>query len=276
MKRILILSFMFLFMLSATQVVAQDKVKVKDDKTKVKDGDAKTKTKDDKTKVKDGDDKTKMKDDKMKMKDGDDKTKITDDKTKIKDGDDKTKITDDKMKMKDGDDKTKITDDKMKVQDNDGTIKIKGEDGMNTMSNMNPYTASYSSNFVMGNSAHSAMILDMWKDWDDNAFDRHNYWADTVSVFLSDGMVIKGRDSAVAGAKRYRGSLASAKSTITSIVPLRSADRNEDWVAIWGTETDTWPDGKVENMQIHEIWRINKDGKIDFMRQYTAKASPQQ
>ncbi len=260
MKRILITSCMFLFMLSATQVVAQEKVKVKDDKTKVKDGDAKTKTKDDKTKVKDGDDKTKMKDDK----------------TKVKDGDDKTKITDDKMKMKDGDDKTKITDDKIKVKDNEGTIKIKGEDGMNTMTNVNPYTASYSSNYVMGNPAHTNMIVDMWKDWDDNAFDRHNYWADDVTVFLSDGTVIKGRDSSLAGAKRYRGSLKSAKSTITAMLPLRSTDRNEDWVAIWGTETNTMPDGKVERNDIHEIWRINKDGKIDQMRQYTAKPAPQQ
>jgi ketosteroid isomerase-like protein len=131
-------------------------------------------------------------------------------------------------------------------------------------------------NLIAQNPTHTNMIVDMWKDWDDNAFDRHNYWADTISVFLSDGTVIKGRDSSMAGAKRYRGSLASAKSTITSIVPLRSADRNEDWVAIWGTETNTMPDGKIERNDIHEIWRINKDGKIDMMKQFIAKPALQQ
>jgi hypothetical protein len=40
--------------------------------------------------------------------------------------------------------------------------------------NMNtglPYTAAYSSNFVIGNPSHSQMILNMWKDWDDNALE---------------------------------------------------------------------------------------------------------
>jgi hypothetical protein len=169
-----------------------------------------------------------------------------------------------------------MKDDKVKIKDDDGSMKMNAADNNMKMKadmamNGAPYTADYSSNFVIGNPAHSAMILNMWKDWDDNAFERHNYWADTVTVYLTDGTVIKGKDSSLAGAKRYRGSLASAKSTIDAWVPLRSTDRNEDWVAIWGTETDTWANGKVEKMQIHEVWRINKDGKIDAVRQYSAK-----
>jgi hypothetical protein len=77
------------------------------------------------------------------------------------------------------------------------------------------------------------------------------------------------------GAKKYRGGMTSAKSIIHAWVPLKSTDTNENWVAIWGSETDTWPDGKVETSEIHEIWRINKDGKIDMMRQFTAKPTKQ-
>jgi hypothetical protein len=58
-------------------------------------------------------------------------------------------------------------------------------------------------------------------------------------------------------------------------MPLKSVDRNEDWVAIWGTETDTYTDGKTDKKDIHEIWRINKDGKVDFIKQYSSVASPQ-
>src|SRR3982750_3263947 len=70
-----------------------------------------------------------------------------------------------------------------------------------------PYTADYSSNFKMGNPAQSKMVLDLWKDWDDNAFERHNYFADTVVMFLSDGGVVRGKDSCLAGAKKFRGSM---------------------------------------------------------------------
>ncbi|MDB5221948.1 MAG: hypothetical protein JWN83_615, partial [Chitinophagaceae bacterium] len=115
-----------------------------------------------------------------------------------------------------------------------------------------------------------------WKDWDDNAFDRHDYMADTLVMYLPDGSVVKGKAANLEGAKKYRGGMTSAKSTIDAWIPLRSVDRKEDWVAIWGTETDTWPDGKVETRNIQEVWRINKDGKVDLMRQFTGAPAKMQ
>ncbi len=296
---------MFLFILMCNNVLAQDKVKVKDDKTKMKEDGVKTKVKDDKTKVKDGDDKMKDKDDKTKVKDDEGKIKEKDDKTKWKDADGKLKEKDDKTKMKDDDGKLKEKDDKTKMKDDDGKLKEKDDktkmkdddgklkekddktkmkdddskmkmksDGMNSPM-PSPYTASYSSKFVIGNPAHTNMIVDMWKDWDENALDRHDYWSDTVSIFLPDGTVMKGKAASLEGAKKFRGSLASSKSTIDAMVPLRSTDRNEDWVAMWGTETNTWADGKVETRDIHEIWKINKDGKISMVRQFAATTPKQ-
>lgn len=139
-----------------------------------------------------------------------------------------------------------------------------------------PYTAGYSSDFKIGSAAQAKMILELWKDWDDNAFDRHDYFADTVIMFFPDGSVVKGKDSCLAGAKRYRGSMSSAVSSLDAWVPLKSVDRNEDWVAIWGIETDTFPDGKTSKRDLHEIWRINKDGKIDFMKQFSSMPAAEQ
>jgi hypothetical protein len=89
-------------------------------------------------------------------------------------------------------------------------------------------------------------------------------------MFFPDGSMVKGKDSALAGAKRYRGSMKSASSSVDAWMSLKSNDRNENWVAIWGTETDTWPDGKTEKRDIQEIWQINKDGKVNFMKQFTS------
>ncbi|MDB5199879.1 MAG: hypothetical protein JWO92_1842 [Chitinophagaceae bacterium] len=207
MKRILISGCMFVFMLAATQVMSQEKIKEKEDKTKVKDDNSKEKTKDGKTKIKD--------------------------------------------------DNTKI--------------KIKGQDA----NMMYPYKAGYSSNFTMGNPAHAKLVLDVWKDWDDNMLDRHDFMADTIVWYLPDGSVTKGKEANLAGAKKFRGGLTSSVSTIDAWMPLRSVDMKEDWVAVWGTETDTWPDGKVDKREIHEIWRINKDGKVDWVRQYSSAAARQ-
>jgi hypothetical protein len=133
-----------------------------------------------------------------------------------------------------------------------------------------PYTATYSSKFAIGNPAHAKMILELWKDWDDNALERHNYFADTVVMYFPDGGMAKGKDSCMAGAKRFRGSMTAAKSELQAWTPLKSVDRNEDWVAVWGTETDTYADGKTEKRDLHEIWRINKAGKVDFMKQFAS------
>ena len=139
-----------------------------------------------------------------------------------------------------------------------------------------PYKATYSSDFRIGNPANSKMILELWKDYDDNAFDRHNYFADTVVMFFPDGSMAKGKDSVLAGAKRFRGALSGSTSTLTAWIPLKCVDRNENWVALWGSETDNWADGKTETRDIQEIWRINKDGKVDFMKQFQAKPTVEQ
>lgn len=134
-----------------------------------------------------------------------------------------------------------------------------------------PYKAAYTSDFKIGNPAYSKMVLELWKDWDDNTFDKHDYFADTVVMYLPDSSVIKGKAESIDGAKKYRGSMASAKSVVHAWVPLYSNDKKENAICIWGTETDTWPDGKVTVRDVHEVWWFNKDGKISAMRQWTAK-----
>ena len=168
--------------------------------------------------------------------------------------------------------KVKAKENKTKMKDGNAKMKTKS-----TMDNITyPYTANYSSNFKIGNPAQAKMILDLWKDWDDNAFDRHDYMADTVVMFFPDGSMVKGKDSSKAGAMKYRGAMSSATSTLDAWIPLQSVDRNQNWVAVWGSETDTWPDGKTETREIHEIWRFNKDGKVDFMKQFASRPVPMQ
>jgi hypothetical protein len=166
---------------------------------------------------------------------------------------------------------TKTDDGKSKVKTTDDKMKVKDKTGMGNMAM--PYSANYSSDFRIGNPAHAKMILELWKDYDDNMFDRHVSWfADTMQMIGSDGRVTKGLSANMEGVKKWRGSLTSAKSTVDAWIPLKSNDKNENWVAIWGTEVDTYPDGHTTSTEIHEIWRINKDGKVDFIKQYQGKS----
>lgn len=163
--------------------------------------------------------------------------------------------------------KVKMKEDKWKMKDDKGKMKDKGMQ----MDNISyPYTANYSSNFRIGDPENAKMILELWKDYDDNTFGNHDYLADTAVMFFADGTMARGKDSLLMGVKQYRGSLSNVTSTLDAWIPLRSVDRNENWVALWGTETHTTADGKVEKKDLQEIWRINKDGKVDFMKQFAA------
>ena len=131
-----------------------------------------------------------------------------------------------------------------------------------------PYVADFSSSFKIGDAKYSDIILNLWKDWDDNQLSRHNYFSDTVTMWMSDGSVTHGLAANMENAKKFRGSFSKAKSTIHAWVPLYSTDVKLDMVGIWGVEEDTYPDGKVQSREIHEVWWFNKDGKIAGVRQW--------
>lgn len=134
-----------------------------------------------------------------------------------------------------------------------------------------PYKANYTSSFVMGKTQHALMVLNVWKDWDDNELERHDYFADTIKMIFSDSTVITGKAAALEAAKKYRGAMKSAKSVVHAWIPLYSTDRKEYTVSIWGTETDTFSDGRVDVRDLHEVWWFNSAGKISAMRQWVAR-----
>lgn len=137
------------------------------------------------------------------------------------------------------------------------------------MSQTSGYTAAYSSNFTMADPSYSEKILTLWKDYENNTLDKHiNLLSDTVSMILSDGTLVKGKANALAGVKEFRGSIKNLKVTVDAWMSLKSLDKDENWVAIWGTEEYTDKDGKAVTVRRHEIWGFNSAGKVGMMMQY--------
>jgi hypothetical protein len=133
-----------------------------------------------------------------------------------------------------------------------------------------PYDATYSSKFEMGDAKNAEAVLTAWKAWDDgNLQASRKLFADTMHFYLRDGSVMHGStDSTLAGAQMFRNTFTSVKSTVHMYMPLKSTDKNENWVSIWGTEVFTDKQGKVDSVGLQENWRFNKDGKIDMLYQF--------
>lgn len=133
-----------------------------------------------------------------------------------------------------------------------------------------PYTADYSSSFVLGNADYATTIVQgSWKDWETNNLDNMKNWvADTVVAFHSDNSMVKGVDSLMARWKRGRATYTNVIDTIDAVIPVYSTDKKEHWVLIWAREINTNKEGKTDTMALMETWRINKDGKADMLLQY--------
>ncbi|GAC1705485.1 MAG: hypothetical protein NVS9B7_11170 [Flavisolibacter sp.] len=118
------------------------------------------------------------------------------------------------------------------------------------------------------------MVLDAWKAYDENTFDNLNldFISDTLRATMSDGTVIKGKEKFMTAIKQFRGSISSAKTEVAAWIPVKS-DKQDDLVLIWGTETDTKNNGTISKSDVHEIWGFNKDGKLNFFKQYMAQSA---
>ena len=133
-----------------------------------------------------------------------------------------------------------------------------------------PYPVGYSSSFEIGNADYTATVVQgSWKDWETNNLDNMKNWmADTITAFHSDGSMVKGVDTLMARWKRQRAVYTTVIDSIDAVLPVYSTDKKENWVLVWAREINTKKDGTKDTVALMETWRINKDGKADFLLQY--------
>lgn len=134
------------------------------------------------------------------------------------------------------------------------------------------YTPGYSANFEIGDSKNAQIVLELWKDFDNNTLDNHkDAFADSVTIELADGSVVKGlKDSVLSSMKSYRSGFTTVVSSVDVVIPLKPKDKEESWVCVWGKEIDTDKKNKTDSAYLNENWMFNKDGKIAYMSQFRA------
>jgi hypothetical protein len=143
----------------------------------------------------------------------------------------------------------------------------------NVPANMYGFTPAYSASFVMDPATNSETVLALWKEWKDGDLSgSRTHFADSVSFFLPDGSSMSGpTDDMIKQMQDYRSSFKSIDVGIDAVFAVKSTDKDEHWVAIWGTEIQTAQDGKVDTVSLQETWRFNNAGKVNMMFQAMRK-----
>ncbi|MFT3702071.1 MAG: hypothetical protein QM802_06865 [Agriterribacter sp.] len=132
-----------------------------------------------------------------------------------------------------------------------------------------PYTMGYSSQFEFIDPEKGKMVLNMWKDFDNNSLDNSkDKFADTVSLQFPGMKLRSTRDSIIAVTKSYRGLYNAVASNVDVVMSVRSTDKKGDWVLVWGREIKTDKKNITDTTELHEVWGLNKEGKIEAIEQY--------
>lgn len=160
---------------------------------------------------------------------------------------------------------------KTKLKQEGDKVKMKGDMAMPAIDL--PYTAAYSSQFVMGKPEQAKYILDLYKSYETGTNTPDNPFADTITFILPEGQLLKGADAVSSAFMQQRSQLSSVNFDISAVIPVHSVDRNTDWVLVWGVEHVTPSSGgSAMNVEFHSIWNINADGKLAFVQMYEGKA----
>ena len=124
-----------------------------------------------------------------------------------------------------------------------------------------PFTATYSSDWKIGNPENAAKVLSLYKALEDNNIDEFNkYLADSVISQSYDAIQIKTtKEDVIKKVKAYRNTLKTITEEFIAFVPLHSVDKNEDWVATWMKERVVRKDGTKYSTLYMETWRFRND-----------------
>ncbi|MGZ5253498.1 MAG: hypothetical protein ACXWV4_03985 [Flavitalea sp.] len=137
-----------------------------------------------------------------------------------------------------------------------------------------PYTAAYSSDFEMGDPEHTVIIMNVWKAYENNTLDSSiiSYFADSMRVETPEGPAMSMTSSdMLKEVSKQRGTMKNMQVSVEGAVPLYSKDKKSSWVLIYGNESWTGSNGKKDSIMLHELWGLNEQGKVNFMRSYTKK-----
>jgi len=134
-----------------------------------------------------------------------------------------------------------------------------------------PVELSYKGATAIGDMNNVKVVLECNKRLSELNSNIGEFLADTVALHWSDGTELSApRDSVVAILAGFVGSLTSMKIEYIAAVPVNNTTAGDEWVFSWTEETYTYKDGKVEEVELHEDYRL-VGGKIREAFQYARK-----
>jgi len=132
----------------------------------------------------------------------------------------------------------------------------------------NIYTALHSNEWQNGSLAYKNSVMKFLKDFETNNFKQEDLLAEFIWLQLNEANDFFEKRKAIEKLKEFRTGLSNLKIKLQSIIPVKSVDSDEDWVFVSGSMTTTQENGRPKSIHFFNQFRINKEGKINLIKQY--------
>jgi hypothetical protein len=139
-----------------------------------------------------------------------------------------------------------------------------------------PFKAVYSSDFIPGKQADVALVMKVFKAWEQNDMKTIKAsFADSVELYFPTGDTFKNSmDSFIKIADTYyRDSLSKKEILFYTWSASHSVDRHEDWLNIRYKEIDQYKTGRTDSLELEDD-NLIKEGKIIKVYSHMRKLNP--
>jgi hypothetical protein len=128
-----------------------------------------------------------------------------------------------------------------------------------------PFKIQYS-DLEMGDPNNAKMVLDMYKNWNDNKLDNMaGIFGDTLVIEDARGnRIIVPHAGLQDSLAKWRGMSTTLSSDIVAALSMHSKEHADDWVLIWTMNKWTGKDGKKDSVFSNDNWQI-RNGKLTFL-----------
>ena len=125
------------------------------------------------------------------------------------------------------------------------------------------YTPSYSSQWTDGDSTNAQIVMKFIEGWEKNEID---------SSMLSPWVYYKynweNKQSLFDKIKSERDKFSKCKIKLSSVISVRTTDRNEDWVIVYAGVDHKDLKGNLSTTNFTQWYKINKDKRIEFFKEF--------
>lgn len=140
---------------------------------------------------------------------------------------------------------------------------IKSQVGEASAKRASLYTFTYSAKWTTGDNTNADIVMKLLKSQENETVD-----TSMLAVWVNYANQYKRKEQVLSELNAERQRYENWKISVSSIIPVKSTDRNESWVIVYGTIKKKDLQANYTSTDVTQWYKINKDKKIEFIKEF--------